>query len=95
MFTMPDLDIKPYHTEISILGLRELVSTGLLPVNKAFVKFCLKSLLPSSQAKAVDNIKTEPHDKGSNPVTRGTLGFEIELPSHEVYIPKMTCIVYD
>ena len=74
---MPDLKIKPYKTAIAILGLRELVSTGLLPVNKAYVKFSLKSLLPSSQAKAVDNIYTEPSDKGSNPVMRGNISFEV------------------
>jgi len=48
IFRMPDLDIKPYKTDISILGLRDLVSTGLLPVNKAYTKFSLKSLLPAS-----------------------------------------------
>ena len=74
---MPDLNIKPYKIDISILGLRDLVSTGLLPVNKAYIKFSLKSLLPSSQAKAVDNILTEPSDKGSNPVIRGSIGFEV------------------
>jgi hypothetical protein len=44
---IPDLDIKEYKCEMIVLGLRNLVSTGLLPVNKAYVKFNLKSLLPS------------------------------------------------
>ena len=46
-YPMPNLGIKEYKCEIVILGLRNLVSTGLLPVNKAYVKFNLKSLLPS------------------------------------------------
>lgn len=45
---MPDLDINEYKVEIVALGLRNLVSNGILPVNRAFMKFNLKSLLPSS-----------------------------------------------
>jgi len=45
---MPDLGIKAYKCDISILGLRDLVSTGLLPINKAYTQLSLKSLLPSS-----------------------------------------------
>jgi hypothetical protein len=44
---MPNLDIQEYKCEIVILGLRNLVSSGLLPINKAFVKFNLRSMLPS------------------------------------------------
>ena len=44
---MPDLDVNEYKVEIIALGLRSLVSTGFLPVNRAFMKFNLKSLLPS------------------------------------------------
>ena len=43
---MPDLDIQEFKTEITALGLRDLVSTGLLPVNKAYIKFAVKSLVP-------------------------------------------------
>jgi hypothetical protein len=39
-----------------VLGLRGLVSAGLLPVRKAFVRFNLKSLLNPISSKAVDNI---------------------------------------
>ena len=57
-YPMPNLGIKEYNCEIVILGLRNLVSTGLLPINKAFVKFNLKSMLPSDLATAVENIQT-------------------------------------
>jgi len=42
---MPSLDINEFKCEIVVLGLRELVSGGLLPIKKAYVKFGLKSLL--------------------------------------------------
>ena len=44
---IPDLEIKEYKCEIVVLGLRNLVSAGLLPINKAFVKFNIKSMMPS------------------------------------------------
>jgi hypothetical protein len=53
---MPNLNISEFKCEILVLGLRNLVSTGLLPVRKAYVKFNLKSLLPPAAAKAVENI---------------------------------------
>lgn len=64
---MPDLKHDDFKCEIVVLGLRGLVSTGILPVRKAFVRFSLKSLLPSDQAKAVDDIQTLPKESGSNP----------------------------
>jgi hypothetical protein len=53
---MPDLRIKEFACTIMVLGLRELVSNGILPIRKAFVKFNLKSLLKSEMAKAVSNL---------------------------------------
>lgn len=50
---MPDLCFDQMQIDINVLGLRDLLSTGLLPVRKAFVKFSVKSLLPPSKAKAV------------------------------------------
>ena len=70
---MPSLDINEFKCEIVVLGLRELVSGGLLPIKKAFVKFWLKSLLAPDQAKAVANITTLPKETGSNPTIRTTI----------------------
>lgn len=50
--------MEEFKCEVITLGLRDLVSTGLMNVNKAYIKFALKSLLPVAQAKAVDNIFT-------------------------------------
>lgn len=53
---MPDLKIKEFKCKINILGLRELVSPGILPIRKSYVKFNLKSLLKAETAKGVENI---------------------------------------
>jgi hypothetical protein len=62
-----------YKVEIICLGLRDLISSGFLPINKAFVKFNLKSLLPAGKAKAVQNIETQPKERGSDPNIRTTI----------------------
>ena len=55
---MPDLQMDEFKCEVVALGLRDLVSPGLMSVNKPYIKFAIKSLLPVSQANAVDNIFT-------------------------------------
>ena len=72
-YPMPSLDINEFKCEIMVLGLRDLVSTGLLPVRKAYTKFNLKSLLPPDQSKAISNITTQPREGGPNPNIRTTL----------------------
>lgn len=55
---MPDLKMDEFKCEIVTLGLRDLVSPGLMSVNKPYIKFAIKSLLPVSRANAVDNVFT-------------------------------------
>ena len=92
---MPSLEAREFKCEIMVLGLRDLLSGGLLPIKKAYVKFNLKSLLGPAQAKAVDNIQTQPKDSGPNPSIRTTLQFEIKIPIDPTFCPRMTCDVYD
>lgn len=66
-----------------------------MPVNKAYVNFNLKSLLPVNKAAAVSNIQTQPDDKGPNPNMRTTIQFEVQMPSLPDYCPRMTCDVFD
>jgi hypothetical protein len=87
--------MEQFKVEIVVLGLRDLVSTGLMPINKSYVKFAVKSLLPVSQAKAVDNVFTEPNSKGPNPTIRTTIQFEVKMPTDSTFLPMMTCEVYD
>lgn len=72
---MPNLDIQEFEVEINVLGLRNLISTGLLPIKKAYVKFSVKSVLPPAAAKAVKDIYTEPKEGGDDPNIRTTLKF--------------------
>jgi len=92
---MPDLGIEEYNVIINVLGLRGLLSAGLLPVKKAYVKFSVKSLLPPAQAKAVADIYTVPNEGGQDPNIRTTLKFSVNISSEPHYCPQMTCTTYD
>ena len=87
--------MEEFKCEVIALGLRDLVSTGLMNVNKPYIKFALKSLLPVAQAKAVDNIFTQPNAKGSDPTIRTTIQFEVKMPNDPTFLPRMTCEVFD
>lgn len=92
---MPDLKIDQYNININVLGLRDLISTGLLPVKKAYVKFSVKSILPPAQAKAVADIYTEPGEGGTDPNIRVTLKIQVRIPGEVYYCPSMTCSILD
>ena len=89
------IEYKEYTIEINVLGLRYLQSCGLLPVKKPFIKFNIKSLLPPEKAKAVENVKTQPNDKGANPNINTMINFIMHLPESELFCPKLSCDVYD
>lgn len=72
-----------------------MVSTGLLPVKKAYVKFSVKSILPPAQAKAVADIYTEPGEGGVDPNIRVTLKIQVKIPGEVFYCPSMTCSIQD
>jgi len=84
-----------YTIEISILGLRDLQSVGILPVKKAFITFNLKSLIPPDCAQAIENIKTQPGPAGPNPTINTIIKFTLPLPGDALYCPKLQCSVYD
>ena len=56
-----------YRVELNVLGLRGLVSPGLLPVKKAYIDFMLKSMVPPMAASALSTISTQPGPTGENP----------------------------
>ena len=92
---MPDLKIDQFNIDINVLGLRNLVSTGLLRVKKAFTKFSVKSILPPAQAKAVADIYTSPGEGGTDPNVRVTLKIQVKIPGEVFYCPSMTCSIQD
>jgi len=89
------IEYKEQEVEINVLGLRQLQSFGLMPVKKPFIKFNIRSLLPPEKAKAVENIKTTPGDKGANPNINTVISFLMKLPADEIYCPVLQCDVYD
>jgi hypothetical protein len=89
------LEFKEFTVEINVLGMRNLQSFGLMPVKKAFIKFNVRSLLPPEQAKAVQNVRTNPGEAGANPNINTTITFTLMLPTNPLFCPKLSCDVYD
>ena len=89
------MGIEEYNVEVNVLGLRNLVSTGLLPIKKAYIKFSVKSVLPPAQAKAVNDIFTIPNEGGPDPNIRTTLKFTVNISADPYFCPRMTCTTYD
>lgn len=86
---------EEFEIEINILGLRDLQSTGILPVKKAFIVFNLKSLVPPDVGTALENIKTQPNSPGPNPTINTMIKFVVPLPVDKLYQPRMLCTVND
>ncbi len=76
---------EEFEIEINILGLRELQSTGILPVKKAFIVFNLKSLVPPDVGTALENVKTQPNSPGPNPTINTMIKFVVPLPVKKLY----------
>lgn len=70
-----EVDFDDFNIEVTILGLRSLSSVGILPVKKAYITFMLKSLVPPDNARAIDNISTQPGPSGANPTINTTIKF--------------------
>lgn len=84
-----------FRIDINVLGLRELESFGILPIQKAFVKFNTKSMLPPEKAQVVTNVRTEPRDPGRSPNINATISLTADLPVEALYCPKLACEVFD
>ena len=85
-----DFDVK-----INCLGLRNLESMGLIPIQKAFVSFMVKSLTDPKKSGQLPNLQTTPMQSGSNPNINSAIKFAIPLPVDELYCPSVSCTVYD
>ena len=81
--------------KINVLGLRDLESIGIMPIQKAYIKFMVKSLTDPVKAGTLQNIKTVPNQPGSNPNLNTVIKFKVPLPTEELYTPKLSCTVYD
>ena len=84
-----------YDVFINCLGLRELESIGLLPIQKAFVSFMIKSLTDPKESGQLENVHTLPGPSGANPNINSVVKFNVPLPVAELYCPALSCTVYD
>jgi hypothetical protein len=66
-----------------------------MPIKKAFIKFRPRSLLPPERAFAVTDVNTEPKESGANPNINTLVTFQAQLPSDNLYCPKLACDAYD
>lgn len=80
---------------VNCLGLRELQSIGLLPVQKPFVSYMIKSLMDPKQCGGLENVTTQPGPYGPNPNLNTVVKFVVPLPTAELYCPSLSCTVYD
>jgi hypothetical protein len=84
-----------FKIEINVLGLRSLISSGLLPVKKAYIVFGLKTLVPPIQGVSIEDVLTTPGPSGPDPTINTVVSFEMILPDEAKYAPSMACRVYD
>jgi hypothetical protein len=82
---------KDVTFEINILGLRDLKpSLGWMPVNKAFLKFDLKSLEMPGESCLIQELKTQPFEPGPNPNINTVLSFSTKIPVDHLFCPALT-----
>lgn len=100
---IPNIDISPecdvYNFDINIVGLRSLEPLGILPIRRPYIHFDLNSIIiPSKNTKKVHPVRsivTDPIHPGPNPTILTTVNFVINLPKNDIYVPTLTCMVYD
>jgi len=89
------VDFAEYRVELNVLGLRNLMSPGLLPVKKAYIDFLLKSMVPPMASSALTSIRTTPGPTGPDPTLNSVISFSVPMPKNRMFAPRMSCRVYD
>jgi len=82
-----------FYVNLKILGMRNLESTGILPVKRAFVKFDVDSLRRRDDKTFLPEkkfVRTEPLNPGSNPNILTVINLELNLPRDPAFCPAMT-----
>lgn len=89
------LDKLDFSIDIHVLGLRDLESSGILPVKKPYIKFNMRGLLPPSQQLAMRDIRTDPRGTGPNANINSLVTLQLDLPNDEIFCPSLSCEVFD
>lgn len=87
-----------HFIKINILGLRNLQSSGILPVKSVSVKINTSSLRPVDQIQkgsAFSNLTAISKNGGSNPSIGTVLSLTVELPDELILIPTLSCQVLE
>ena len=87
-----------YNIKISILGLRDLQSTGILPVRSAEIKIntsSLKDVDTMQNGSAFSELSTLSQNGGSNPTIGTVLNISAYLPINILSMPSISCKVID
>ena len=61
-----------------------------MPVNKAYLKFDLKSLEMPNEAQLISELKTQPFEPGPNPNINTVLSFTTKIPVDHLFCPALT-----
>lgn len=90
-----EVPTKEYKVSINVLGLRELTPDGLLPIQKAYLKFMIKSMLDADAAGTMQNIQTQPRERGPSPNITTLIEFKVPLPEDQLFCPALAVTVFD
>ena len=85
---------RPVTFEILVLGLRDLKSSGILPIKKASITFNFKNLTGAKHNDSgiqVENMSTQPSQSGPNPTINTLLTYEMLLPINKLICPDLFC----
>ena len=81
--------------DINVVGLRDLKSVGVLPVQKASLTLNFKNMFEPKSQYMIDDVMTQPGQSGSNPTIVTCLEHELMLPIDRVICPSLQCTVHD
>ena len=74
--------------------MRNLKSTGLMPIRKPVIKFNINDLLPNSKNMLDYSVKSDPKS-GTDPILNTLFQFSLSLPINKLYCPSLRCDVLD
>jgi hypothetical protein len=87
-----------HHIKINILGLRELESTGMLPIKTAGIKIATSSLREAEnlgKGAVFTNLQAIAKSSGSNPTIGSILVVSCDIPSEIKIMPAISCSVFE
>ena len=92
------IERSKHHIKINILGLRNLQSTGILPVKRVKVKIntsSVKKISKIQQGAAFTELIAVAKNSGANPTIGSILSLFVDLPINISNMPSLSCQVID